>query len=90
VIETNTQPLLTSQDSCLKELQSLNRPYKYVLTCLLVQKTGAGLVSCSSTYWDSSGGKDGSVKVGWENGTMHCIVSVFGVGVNIESGQELD
>mmetsp|Transcript_20907 Transcript_20907/g.24871 ORF Transcript_20907/g.24871 Transcript_20907/m.24871 type:complete len:122 (-) Transcript_20907:69-434(-) len=71
----------------LKGLQSLNRPYKYALTVLMMQKNGAGLVSAVSTFWDVN--KDGLCKVTWENNTMHCIVTVFGMSVNIESPADL-
>jgi dynein light chain Tctex-type 1 len=62
-------------------LQSLNRPYKYAITVIVMQKNGAGLVSAASTYWDTR--KDGLCKVVWENGTMHCVVTVYGTCVNI-------
>ena len=69
--------------AALKGLQSLNRPYKYALTVIIMQKNGAGLVSAASTYWDTS--KDGLCKVVWKNGTMHCVVTVYGTCVNIDS-----
>jgi dynein light chain Tctex-type 1 len=69
--------------SALKGLQSLNRPYKYAITVIIMQKNGAGLVSATSTYWDRS--KDGLCKVVWENSTMHCVVTVYGTSVNIDS-----
>lgn len=53
--------------AALKGLQSLNRPYKYAITVILMQKNGAGLVSAASTFWDAS--KDGLCKVVWENQT---------------------
>ena len=68
--------------AALKGLQSLNRPYKYAITVIVMQKNGAGLVSAASTYWDTS--KDGLCKVVWENGTMHCVVTVYGTCVNID------
>ena len=52
-----------------------------------MQKHGAGLVSAVSTFWDVN--KDGLCKVTWENSTMHCIVTVFGISVNIESREDL-
>lgn len=67
----------------LKGLQSLNRPYKYVITVILMQKNGAGLVSAASTFWDEK--KDGLCKVLWENSMTHCIVTVFALSLNIES-----
>ena len=69
--------------SALKGLQSLNRPYKYCITVTLMQKNGAGLVSAASTYWDPT--KDGLCKVAWENETIHCIITVYGLSVNIDS-----
>lgn len=72
----------------LKGLQSLNRPFKYVVTVIIMQKNGAGLISVASTFWDPI--KDGFCKVTWENGTIQCIVSVYGVSVNIDTSGELD
>lgn len=67
----------------LKGLQSLNRPYKYAITVILMQKNGAGLVSAGSTFWDTN--KDGLCKVVWENLTTHCIVTVYGLSLNVDS-----
>ena len=74
--------------AALKGLQSLNRPYKYVLSVIIMQKNGAGLTSAASTYWDTN--KDGLCKVTWENNTMRCIVTVYGLSVNIDSSKDLD
>ena len=70
----------------LKGLQSLNRPYKYAITVIIMQKNGAGLVSAASTYWDAE--KDGVSKVMWENQTMHCVVTVYGTSVNIDTKED--
>ena len=78
----------TIVDSCLKELQSLNRPYKYIVTCIIMQKNGAGLDTASSLWFDTQ--KDGKVVVPWENGTMHVICPVFGLALNIDNIAELD
>ena len=48
-------------------------------------KNGAGLVSAASVYWDA--GRGGLCKVMWENGTMHCIVTVYGTSINVEAQQ---
>ncbi|KAG8309671.1 hypothetical protein J6590_078967 [Homalodisca vitripennis] len=50
-----------------------------VLTCTIMQKNGAGLHTASSCYWDNT--TDGSCTVRWENKTMYCIVSVFGLSI---------
>ena len=44
------------------------------------------MVSAASTYWDAS--RDGLCKVMWENGTMHCVVTVYGTSVNIETKED--
>ena len=68
--------------SCLKDLQALSRPFKYIITCIIMQKNGAGLNSSCSMHWDTT--KDGYCKVPWQNSTMHCIVTVYGLSVNID------
>jgi dynein light chain Tctex-type 1 len=75
-------------DSCLKELQSLNRPFKYIVSCVIMQKNGAGLESAASLFWDPM--KDGRVTVPWENATMHVIVTVYGLALNLDNAAELD
>lgn len=39
---------------CLKRLTGLNKPFKYVVTCVIMQKNGAGLHTASSCYWDNT------------------------------------
>ena len=53
--------------------------YFFSVTCVIMQKNGAGLHTASSCYWDNS--TDGSCTVRWENKTMYCIVSVFGLAI---------
>lgn len=72
--------------NCLKELQALARPFKYIITCIIMQKTGAGLNSTASMFWDAS--KDGHCKVPWQNSTMHCVVTIYGLSVNIDDSQD--
>lgn len=75
------------------------------VTCVIMQKNGAGLHTASSCFWDSNtDGKvgfpglgvptptapaltpsplppTGSCTVRWENKTMYCIVSAFGLSI---------
>ena len=44
-----------------------------------MQKTGAGLQTAASCLWDND--TDGSSTLRWENKTMYCIVSVYGLAV---------
>lgn len=66
-------------ETCLSQLTNLKKPFKYIVTCVIMQKTGAGLHTASSCYWDNT--TDGSCTVRWENKTMYCVVSVFGLAI---------
>ena len=82
-------------ESCLASLTKLQKPFKYIVTCVIMQKNGAGLHTASSCYWDNSTDGEisvtmimiilscmsGSCTVRWENKTMYCIVSVFGLAI---------
>ncbi|MCP4060196.1 MAG: dynein light chain Tctex-type family protein [Pseudoalteromonas sp.] len=45
-------------EGTLSALTKLNKPYKYIVTCVVMQKSGAGLHLASSCYWDNQ--TDGS------------------------------
>ncbi|XP_010839214.1 PREDICTED: dynein light chain Tctex-type 1 [Bison bison bison] len=66
-------------EQTLSQLTKLGKPFKYIVTCVIMQKNGAGLHTASSCFWDSS--TDGSCTVRWENKTMYCIVSAFGLSI---------
>ncbi|KAG5277197.1 hypothetical protein AALO_G00114810 [Alosa alosa] len=66
-------------EQCLSQLSKLGKPFKYIVTCIIMQKNGAGLQTASSCFWDNS--TDGSCTVRWENKSMYCIVSVFGLAI---------
>ncbi|XP_050312378.1 dynein light chain Tctex-type 1-like [Anthonomus grandis grandis] len=66
-------------EQCLGALSKLKKNFKYVVTCSIMQKTGAGLHTASSCYWDSA--TDGTCTVRWENKTMYCVVTVFGLAI---------
>eukprot|EP00164_Ancoracysta_twista_P001660 GFYU01002180.1.p1 GENE.GFYU01002180.1~~GFYU01002180.1.p1 ORF type:complete len:130 (-),score=30.87 GFYU01002180.1:234-587(-) len=68
-------------EQCLKRLSTLNRPFKYMVTCVIVQRNGAGMHTASSCFWDPN--NDGFVTVRWENKTMSCFVTVYGAALNI-------
>lgn len=66
-------------EQCLSALSKLKKNFKYVVTCSIMQKTGAGLHTASSCYWDNA--TDGTATVRWDNKTMYCIVTVFGLSI---------
>ena len=37
-----------------KDLVDMNKPYKYIVSCVIMQKNGAGLHSVNSCFWDGS------------------------------------
>eukprot|EP01024_Parvocaulis_polyphysoides_P058681 TRINITY_DN6321_c0_g1_i1.p4 TRINITY_DN6321_c0_g1~~TRINITY_DN6321_c0_g1_i1.p4 ORF type:complete len:123 (-),score=14.47 TRINITY_DN6321_c0_g1_i1:318-686(-) len=71
-----TQSIL---ETCMKRLTSSSKPYKFVITCIIMQKNGGGLHTAASCYWDNQ--TDGSRTVRWENKTMYCTCSVFGLAL---------
>ncbi|KAK5852904.1 hypothetical protein PBY51_006737 [Eleginops maclovinus] len=66
-------------EQCLSQLSKLGKPFKYIVTCIIMQKNGAGLQTASTCFWDNS--TDGSCAVRWENKSMYCIVTVFGLAI---------
>ncbi|KAG6929600.1 dynein light chain Tctex-type 1 [Chelydra serpentina] len=66
-------------EQTLSQLTKLGKPFKYIVTCVIMQKNGAGLHTASSCFWDNT--CDGNCTVRWENKTMYCIVSAFGLAI---------
>ena len=71
----------TILDACLRELVALNRPSKYLLSCVLSQENGAGFRSVASQYWD--GRSDFTCAVPWKNEHIHCLVTVHAVSLHL-------
>ncbi|KAG2182218.1 hypothetical protein INT43_007145 [Umbelopsis isabellina] len=67
------------------KIQNLPASLKYLthkhspVTCVIMQKNGAGFYAGSSVYWDNS--HDGSANYRFENKSLYAIVNVFGLGV---------
>lgn len=47
-------------ESCLNQLTKLGKPFKYIVTCVIMQKNGAGLHTASSCFWDNT--TDGKIQ----------------------------
>mmetsp|Transcript_90759 Transcript_90759/g.270919 ORF Transcript_90759/g.270919 Transcript_90759/m.270919 type:complete len:111 (+) Transcript_90759:121-453(+) len=62
-------------DDCLKELAKLNKPFKYVVTCIIQQKNGSALHTGLALYWDTKTDGVSCVQVGLD--TMDCITTVY-------------
>eukprot|EP00158_Paraphelidium_tribonemae_P000578 Partr_v1_DN22876_c0_g1_i1_m77415 putative Dynein light chain len=66
-------------EQALKKLTLLNKPYKFIVTCVIMQKNGAGLHSASSCYWDHS--TDENISYKFDSKTMYAIVNVFSLAI---------
>jgi dynein light chain Tctex-type 1 len=73
-------------ESVLKELMQLQKPFKYAVNAVIMQRNGAGMLSASSTYWDTD--TDGSITVYWCGEHMHCTVTVFAFGIHVPPMEE--
>ncbi len=62
-------------DTTLKTLAEMKKPFKYVVTCIIVQKTGAGVSSSFTALWDNM--RDGVFSVPYDNEHLHCITTVY-------------
>ncbi|RNF06266.1 outer arm dynein [Trypanosoma rangeli] len=62
-------------DGVLKNLADLKKPFKYIVNCVVMQRTGAGISTGFISLWDNT--LDGVVHVPYENETLHCFVTVF-------------
>ncbi|KAG8197676.1 hypothetical protein JTE90_001601 [Oedothorax gibbosus] len=56
---------------------------KYIVTCNILQKTGAGYNTASSCRWDNT--TDVCCCVQWENDSLICVVCIFGMNMIYES-----
>lgn len=61
--------------SILKELAEMKKPFKYIVNCVIMQRTGAPLSVGFISLWDNT--KDGMVHVPFETETVLCTVTVY-------------
>ncbi|RKO98150.1 hypothetical protein CXG81DRAFT_29580 [Caulochytrium protostelioides] len=66
-------------EQSLKKLAGLNKPFKYIVTTTIMQKTGAGLHVASTCYWDAT--TDGSATYKFDAKTMYVIINVYGLAI---------
>eukprot|EP00913_Durusdinium_trenchii_P013583 g12753.t1 len=72
-------------EGIMARLNEQKKPFKYVVSCIIMQRNGAGLHTSTSCYWDA--GNDGVYTYVWPrekskdvvNKSMYCIVTVFGL-----------
>ena len=72
-------------DRCMSNLAALQKPYKYIVTCQIMQKTGAGIHTATSCFWNRE--DDNICQVVWpndkkrdtNNSRMYCIITAVGM-----------
>jgi dynein light chain Tctex-type 1 len=77
-------------DSLLKELVAFQKPFKYVITCCILQQNGAGMCTATSQFWDSN--KDKIFKVYFEQpkSGISCCVTIYALAVKIDNAAEME
>ncbi len=67
-------------EGCISGLMALKKPFKYTVSCVLMQNNGAGVYSAASCYWNTV--SDGFSAVKWppeknkgDKKPMYCIVT---------------
>merc|ERR1711934_118481 len=66
-------------DSILGCLQALERRYKYIVNCVIVQQSAAGLHASTSLFWDEN--SDGSCTYQYDGKSLTAIVTCYGLAV---------
>ncbi|XP_051912643.1 dynein light chain Tctex-type 1-like [Hippocampus zosterae] len=72
-------------EDIMKKLIESQKPYKYMINCLIQQKTGQGLIAASSSFWDSASDlgvtvmwpKDKQIKGDQTKASIQCMVTVY-------------
>mmetsp|Transcript_600 Transcript_600/g.1277 ORF Transcript_600/g.1277 Transcript_600/m.1277 type:complete len:123 (-) Transcript_600:41-409(-) len=74
-------------DRCMKDLAQLKKPYKYIVTCQIMQKTGAALHTGMSAFWNEE--EDSVQQYVWpnekkrdtNNSRMQCVLTAVGMAI---------
>ncbi|OMJ95405.1 hypothetical protein SteCoe_1165 [Stentor coeruleus] len=66
-------------DHCLKEFSKLAKPFKYIVTCFIMQRNGAGFQCASTCFWDTK--TDGIISVTGDFPYLNCLVTIYAVHV---------
>ncbi|KAI0990517.1 hypothetical protein GJ496_002356 [Pomphorhynchus laevis] len=63
----------------MREIVTLEKPFKIWVNCILMEKADAHVYACQSSLWNEA--SDGQVICRWCNKYMQCFVQVLGVHV---------
>jgi len=78
------QWIVAITEKVLEDLVGLNKPFKYVVSCVIMEQNGGGINTANSAYWDSL--RDGCKVVVWppdkkKNETITCVTTVYGMTI---------
>eukprot|EP00396_MALV-II-16_sp_LP-1_P000389 gene389-433_t len=76
-------------EDVMKRLNDGKKPFKYIVTCLIAQRNGAGIHTSNACYWDTV--NDGILTYVWPkekskdqvNKTVQAIVTVFALDYSL-------
>ena len=63
----------------LEEMQRMSPNFKFIANTIICENVGGGIHVESACFWNAS--SDGSIVVKWENKSMICIVTMFGLAI---------
>merc|ERR1712070_963136 len=74
--------IATITEKVTEDLVGLNKPFKYVVSVVIMEQTGGGINTANSAYWDSV--RDGCKIVVWppdkkKNESITCLITVYGL-----------
>eukprot|EP00831_Metopus_contortus_P007151 TRINITY_DN12734_c0_g1_i5.p1 TRINITY_DN12734_c0_g1~~TRINITY_DN12734_c0_g1_i5.p1 ORF type:complete len:156 (+),score=33.61 TRINITY_DN12734_c0_g1_i5:664-1131(+) len=79
-------------ENCLEKLNAMKKPYKYLVTCSIAQKTYAGITSTTASYFDLA--NDFVFTFTWPGGkgqgtnkTTQCTLTIFLICYSIDPKQ---
>jgi dynein light chain Tctex-type 1 len=69
----------TINSNCIEKLKGLSPNFKFISSCVIMQKIGTGLHYDSAAHWDAK--TDGCVTSKFENDTLVAILSIFALAI---------
>lgn len=63
----------------VEKMKAISPHFKYIVSCVIIQKYGAGVHMETAVHWDSK--SDGDFVVREENDTMVIVVTVYGLAL---------
>jgi dynein light chain Tctex-type 1 len=69
----------TINSNCMDSLKGISPNFKFISSCVIMQKIGTGLHYDSAAHWDAK--TDGCVTFKFENESLVAILSIFALAI---------